>query len=211
MTRLDRRVLTAAVLVLFLLGASIDASAEEIWARPFAVHAMLGLGTPLGFGGLVVEYSPAPLVAVGLGIGLGYGTLNSDCREARGSGICSGPFADRVQVAVLSRLRVLRRGHKALFLGGGFNGGGYSWTELTTDQPAHKTADRAYWANAEIGLERRTRSGLSVAGFIGYSQMLNPGALVCVETISRPGHCPNSHRKDGDQLIYLGGSVGYAF
>jgi hypothetical protein len=184
-----------------------DASAA-VWNKRFALHAITGLGTPVGYLGVVAEYSPIPVISLGVGAGLGGGTETNEC-DARDIHVCSGPFKDRVQVAASAYVRPVRRGQVAMLIGGGFNAGGYSWDEFT-DQPSHKTTARAYWANIELGVERRSNAGLVVRGFIGYSQMLNPDSLECVQTGINPGHCEEEHQDDGDQLIYLGGSLGFA-
>jgi hypothetical protein len=101
-------------------------------------------------------------------------------------------------------------GH-AWTLGAGLSTGGYSWDEFTTDQPAHKSAARAHFANAEVGSEYRAASGLTARAFLGYARMLNPGALECIDTGANSDHCPKHHRGDGEGLIYLGSSVGFAF
>jgi len=207
-----------AIALALVLGAG-SAAAEEVppvpeasgWSRPFAVQGVVGFGTPVGYAGVMLEYSPHPVFVVSLGAGIGSGTANTDCLKSGYSGVCGGPFVDRLQLAAMGRLRVLRLRNSALTLGAGVSGGGYSWDEFTTDQPAHKSADRAYWANAEIGYEHRSRSGFSARGFLGFAGMLNPGALHCVDTGVNSDHCPTVHKNSGEWLSYMGGSVGWAF
>ena len=198
--------LTAAL----LLFAS-SAHARDRWDKPVAVHAILGLGTPVGYAGAMVEYSPHPVVAIGAGAGLGGGTENTDCLASGVAGVCDGPLSDRVQLAAMARFRVMRWEELAFTVGAGASGGGYSWDEFTTDEPAHKSADLAYWGNLELGVEYRAESGFTARGFSGFAHMLNPSALECIDTGINSDHCPNDHVHSGENVVYLGGSVGWAF
>jgi len=204
------RMLRATTLVVAVTLPALSARAD-VWSPRLGAQVTLGLGTPVGYAGIVGEWSPLPRVSVGAGIGLGGGTESSGCLPSGVVGVCSGPLRDRIQVAVLSRFRVVQRHHMAFFIGGGFSGGGYSWDELTTDEPAHKSADRAYWANFEIGVERRWESGVTFSAFAGYGRMLNPSALHCVDTGINDGHCQEAHASSGEQLPYVGLGTGYMF
>lgn len=184
---------------------------EEVWERHFAVMGIVGFGTPVGYSGLEVEYSPAPLLALSLGAGLGSGTESTDCLPSGHVGVCEGPLADRVQTAAMGRLRVLRNRNAALAFGAGASMGGYSWDELTTDAPAHKSSERAFWLNLEFGGEYRSLSGFSARGFAGYGRMLNPAALDCIDTGVNSGHCEADHQGDGEGVVYFGGGAGWAF
>ncbi len=195
---------------LALLLAAGTAQAQS-WEKPFAVQAVTGFGTPVGYAGLMLEYSPHPVFVASAGAGLGSGTENTDCLESGHVGVCEGPLSDRLQLAAMGRFRVLREGNGAMTLGAGVSGGGYSWDEFTTDEPAHKSADLAVWANMEIGGEYRAESGFSARGFAGYGRMLNPGELHCIDTGVNSDHCPNDHQDSGKGVVYFGGSAGWAF
>ncbi|MEZ4223428.1 MAG: hypothetical protein R3B13_20950 [Polyangiaceae bacterium] len=184
---------------------------DSAWEKHFAVLGIVGFGTPVGYAGLAVEYSPTPILALGVGAGLGSGTENTDCLASGHVGVCEGPLADRVQLAAMGRLRLLREQGGAVTIGGGFSTGGYSWDEFTTDAPAHKSAERAYWVNMELGGEFRGATGFSARGFAGYGRMLNPGALECVESGVNTGHCDEDHQGDGEGVVYFGGGFGWAF
>jgi hypothetical protein len=61
---------------------------------PLVLEAQFGLGAPLGFVGVALDYSPVPAIGINLGVGLGG----------------AGP-----QYALSTRLRVFRFGHRAHF------------------------------------------------------------------------------------------------
>jgi hypothetical protein len=184
------------------------------WQRKLAVTTVFGFGTPVGYYGLAFEVSPTPVFVASLGMGVGSGPLrhHDRCLPSGHVGVCTSPWYESLQYALLGRVRVVRTRDTAISFGGGPSTGGYHWTELTTDGPSHKTATRAYWMNVEASLEGRTAGGLSGRLFLGYAFMLNPGALGCVEgDASSSGHCLEKHRDDGKQLLYLGGAIGFAF
>ncbi len=190
-----------------------SASEPEVWNRSFALEAVAGLGTPVGYGGFFLDFAPAPVVVLSLGAGLGSGTETAHCERAT---VCNGPLQDRIQLAIHGRFRVLRsrpssRGGGAITLGVGTSSGGYSWDNFTIEASgaAHKSIDRAYWANADLGVEARWMTGLSVRAFFGYGRLLNPAGLNCVG--SELQRCRQEHSSDGQGLLYLGLGVGEAF
>jgi hypothetical protein len=191
-------------------STDLEPDAEpEVWSRLLAVYLTAGFGTPVGYGGLELEVSPHPVVAVAVGIGIGSGTATLCPWPGTATGVvCDGPFSDRVQYALMTRLRPLRGETVALLVGAGVSAGGYSWDELNTDGPTHKSADHAVWVNGEVGVEYRAPIGFEARGFAGFAHMLNPGTLECLDIRAR--HCEEDHQGDGEWLIYLGGSVGWA-
>lgn len=185
---------------------------SDVWSKTFAVAATLGLGTPVGYYGLSLEWAPHPAFVVSLGAGQGSGRLYAPrtCMPSGYAGVCGDDWTGRMQYSALARVRVWRSDHSAIALGAGPSMGGYSWTELTTDEPAHKSAARAWWWNVELSREWRAGWGASARVFVGYAWMLNPGDLLCVETGVNDGHCQAAHGGDGRSLLYLGGSLGWA-
>ena len=119
---------------------------------------VVGLGTPVGYLGLSFEVSPTPVFVASIGVGRGSGRLRDGraCLPSGHSGVCTDPWYETLQYAALGRVRVYRREDLAIALGAGLSTGAYHWSELTTDAPAHKSADRAYWLNLEESVERRT-------------------------------------------------------
>src|SRR5689334_23108627 len=72
--------------------------------RPLAFVGVMGLGTPVGLGGVMLEYAPAPELVL-----------------AAGAGLSQSP-----QWAVMPRLRLVVHPAVAFSLGGGVSGGGYT-------------------------------------------------------------------------------------
>jgi hypothetical protein len=146
-------------------------------------------------------------------MGSGPYCLAPDERPPRYDDVCAHWYRD-LQVAASGRLRVLRSKDSALELGAGLSAGGFTWVEFTLDAPAYKSAERAYWANLEIGYAFRTRSGFSARAFMGHASLLNPSALECISwgAGSRSySHCERDHEGDGQHLIYFGAGGGWAF
>lgn len=197
---------------------AFSASAEpenDVWSDRVAVMGQLGFGTPTGYYGVTLDYAPIPLLVASAGIGVGSGPycLAPDSQPKSYDAICSHWYKD-LQYAAGGRVRVLRLDHTALALGAGLSMGGYTWVEFTTDEPAYKSTERAYWANLEVSSEYRADSGFSVRAFVGSATMLNPSSLECVSWGAGSGsssHCLADHAGDGHRLIYLGVDLGWAF
>lgn len=146
---------------------------DPIWARlPWALETHLGLGTPVGALGTVIEYSPAPAVGIGVGAGIGSGPDN-------GSG---------VKGALALRLRPARGAHNALVVGAAYSVGGYEsgWFEPDTPvdygrpppRPIYST-QWAHFAQLELGWERRAESGFLLRLSLGFAWLLNVRDLQC--------------------------------
>lgn len=211
---MPRRVVPVLVVWAALLASPCLHAEPDVWAKPLAVMAEVGFGTPVGYYGLNVETAPVPGFVLSAGAGFGSGTYcKGDFVPPRYAGVCAS-FTRDLQVALLGRARVLRSGHDALSIGGGFSEGGYTWVELTTDEPAYKTSALAQWLDAEISWEHRAAGGFSTRLFTGYAWMLDPGRLECVSwgAGSTPhSHCVQDHAGDGERLLYLGAALGMAF
>jgi hypothetical protein len=192
--------------------AAADASEDETasdeeatrppdpWAtRPLLAELQFGIGTPIGLAGLVIDYSPVPILGLNAGVGLGPGG---------------------VEYAVASRLRVIRAGrrtHVALYLGGGLSGGAYNseyagpdiavdGSQGNFENPVpHYHFDTAFWTNLEAGVEIRFKSNLSLRPFAGAEYLLNPGDGTAVT--GQRGDVPAPL---GRWLPYLGLAIGYA-
>lgn len=146
-------------------------SLPDPWSeKPFVIEGELGLGTPVGFLGVALDYSPCPLIGLNLGVGLGTAGL---------------------QYAFTPRVRLFRAGKRtftAMYLGVGASAGrfyepGLSLTDfISVDgsqghpgaQPLRYRWDTAYWANFEIGVEVRRPSRLSLRPYAGLSVLVNP-------------------------------------
>jgi hypothetical protein len=196
-------------------SAQEEADAEEVWNRPITLSGQFGFGTPTGYYGVTLDYSPIPLLVATAGIGQGSGPYCKANDEAPASyrSTCSHWYRD-LQYAAGGRVRVIRIENYAAEFGAGVSTGGYTWVEFTTDEPAYKSTERAWWGNVEISLEHRASWGFTTRGFIGTGAMLNPSSLGCVSWGAGNGsysHCVADHAGDGHRLLYMGFDVGMAF
>jgi hypothetical protein len=170
-----------------------DADAEWI-ARPFALEAQLGLGTPLGIAGIAADYSVLPWVSVLAGAGWGMGG---------------------VQLSVGSRARLLRMGRSRLTLQLDYSIGGAALSSSAgVGGGAEIRAERAHWLDAAVGVERRMASGVLARMYFGYSFLLGMNDWRCVET--QQGVRTACSQRPADLLIgpgvfTFGLSAGYAF
>ena len=180
-----------ATLILVLAGlASGQAMAadgvSEFEARPTALYAQIGLGTPLGFLGVEAERTVTPVFSLSAGAGWGN----------------AGP-----QAAAMMRM-LLGGDRSKLVIGAGASGGKYTWDELCFDDGCAEKSGTVAWGNLEIGGEHRFRSGFALRYFGGYGHVL-AGNLACVG--ASYDHCVSFHAHDGYSLVYTGVAFGYAF
>ena len=148
--------------------------------HPLSVNATFGFGTPVGLAGVVVEYSPLPMLALGLG---------------------AGTNIDGLQLAALGRLRPLywetpERAF-AIALTAAVAEGPYSSEDdlaaftgglMGLPNTHYAWLDHALWFQPELQFEYETRSHfhLAVTG-IGFAFLLNGGAAQCKELPMNPG------------------------
>lgn len=163
--------LSSAVFVL-LLSSSAFARSPAWTDRRLVLEGVAGFGTPVGVIGAIARLDPIPYVSVGGGIGTSIG-------GAEYAGILLG----RLPVDAGPKWLV------ALTLGGSYSvGGAYHynpnpscWIEDCRDRwvhSAYEVAD-AHWVSAELGMELRSRSGLSLRGFAGLAKLTNPSSVTC--------------------------------
>jgi len=158
---------------------------NEPWV---SVSATFGIATPLGEAGLELDAHLTDWLSVSAGVGLG----------------ASGP-----QLAAMPRLSMPINKAARVYFGVGASEGRYTWNELTFDEPAKKSWDRAYWLNGELGFERRMADGTSAwttRVFAGVGKVLNDQDFTCNDE-----HCMVDHQGDGASQKYVGMSIGYAF
>jgi len=172
-------------------GVSDDAGAERSrFARPaLALH--LGLGEPVGWAGLELDWA-----------------FGSRFSLAGGAGV--GGYGDP-QVAVTARVRAAGR-RWAAGLGAGSSLGPHTWKEVvfwrdSESELPKKEWDLAFWLNAEGFVELRTHAGFLWRTTLGYGYLLNTSDGTCVVDID---HCNTEHKDDGSS-IYLGFAFGYVF
>jgi hypothetical protein len=178
-------------------GAAEDAPEEpptpDPWGSlPLVLEAQFGLGAPLGFAGVALDYSPVPAIGINLGVGLG----------------AAGP-----QYALSTRLRVFRFGHGAHFapyVGAGASAGAYNqndWLNFVGGDPPTTAFhwNTAYWMNFETGMEMRFGQHFELRPHVGVSFLLNPSA-------GSPGQDNSPPVEPIDSWsLYAGIAIGYAF
>lgn len=148
--------------------------------RSIDVVALGGVGTPLGFGGLALDWSPSRFFAVYAGTGLS----------------AHGP-----QSALLARVRVPIDDRFAIAVGAGPSYGRYESTSATTQ----RTWSLATWMNAEVSLEHRDSSPVHVRIYAGLGGLLDPAAATCTGAASA---CAAA--RGGTVIGYAGVALGFS-
>jgi len=168
-------------LVLVALAATV-AEADPV---ELGVNAHVGLGTPIGVGGLGVE---ANLPHARLEVGIGYALTGS------------------VQYAI-GVTGLLGPARRQLGLGLGASMGGYVWGEIQgvecDEFCDERTWDRAYWVNGQVEYRMRIGESWHVAPYAGMSVMLNSDDFTCTaveSTCMEPGK--------GKRLVFVGAMLG---
>jgi hypothetical protein len=139
--------------------------------RRFAVHGIVGFGSPVGTLGADFEYNPLSRVALGVGAGTG---------------------GDRFEMAVVTRLRpvMFERPKRAQAITLGVAG---SWASrmsypgfspsldgsASRVPPIHADIEPAYWIHTDVGYELRVRNGFSMFVSLGLAWLINQGDATC--------------------------------
>jgi hypothetical protein len=179
--------------------ARAEEPADSPWNRKFSLDAMAGLGTPVGFGGVVVGVTPVPWFTI----------------EVGGGASGSGP-----QGALMLRARQ-PEGEVRVGFAAGASVGPYQSTktiDLFDTSLNRFTWDVAVWLNAELSIEKRWATGLEVRGFLGAGAVMNsPNSCVHHDAEAGTGEdhpCDSGTSADGlftTVVPYIGVAVGYAF
>jgi hypothetical protein len=186
------RLAVAAFTLVALAAASAAADDRDVSAfeaRPIAVYAVMGLGTPVGLMGAELERTLEPHWTISAGAGWGLSGF-------QGSAMTHFLFGDSTR----SRFVV----------GAGISGGRYIWREsclVDCDDPAEKTGN-VMWANLEVGGEHRFFGGFAIRYFAGYGHVV-AGDLVCSSDAS--SGCAAMSRETGRDILYSGVALGGAF
>jgi hypothetical protein len=178
------------------LTAATGATAEDdditaFQAKPTAVYAVLGFGTPVGLMGAEVERTLEPHWTISAGAGLG---------------------ATGFQGSAMTHLLIGEGRRSRLAVGAGISGGKYVWKEwwcIDCDGLPQKTGS-VMWGNLEIGGEHRFFSGFALRYFGGYGHVV-AGDLVCEAPSPTSTACANLSRETGRDIIYTGVALGGAF
>lgn len=184
---MPRRLSRLAVLVSGLILPAVRAAAADepslFTQHPTTVYAQLGLGTPLGWGGVELEQTVTSFLALSAGAGMGF----------------AGP-----QVAFMPRLRLGNRDSAGVF-GIGVSYGNYRRTETCLFDCAPTYFDgKVAWANIEGGVEHRWNAGLTLRVFVGLGHVV-AGQLSCT------GDSCTTYREQVRTLPYVGAALGWSF
>lgn len=148
--------------------------------RRATLEGHLGLGTPVGTAGLMLDCSIVPQLSLAAGAGFGSGPNNA------------------LHAAIAMRARpVLAPGdHDTAVLEVAFSTGGYQRFEAGTigppadgfagTAPAGPSATWAHFIQFAAGWEHRTDKGVLMRLDGGIAAMLNPGALRCLSSYCAP-------------------------
>jgi hypothetical protein len=184
------------VLVLALAGEAGAASnlpGTPAPGRERAARLSVGLGTPIGFGGVELEFAPRRSFGLAAGIGRGFAGPNGAV-SARGRWWLGDSFS--------------------LGAGVGLSAGSYRWEEgqirpVDCGDLCAAKEGVPVWFNLEVAAELRVVTALSIRLFAGVGFMTTPGAMTCV---SARDHCEDLHQNDGEgPLPYVGLAMGRVF
>ena len=160
--------------------------------RPGALYLHGGLGTPLGFVGVQLEYNVWQ--HLGLAVGGGYSTDGPQGALE----VAARPFVwRRHAIVVLPGVSVGRFDGRAIEMPGG-EGPGSAVVKYRVEL--------AVWFNGGVGYEFRRDSGFSLRAYMGYAVLLNPGDVRCYSSLAPLSPCEK-------RLVipYFGAAVGRAF
>ena len=184
MPRGRTEIVVAVALLLLPRTAAASDPPTLFEERPTTVYAQLGLGTPLGWGGVEWERVLTRYLTLSSGVGMGF----------------AGP-----QAAVMPRLLLGNR-HSAAFLGAGLSYGHYRRDDSCLFDCAPATFQGTVaWANFESGAEHRWESGLALRVFVGFAHIV-AGDLAC----SGSELC-SWDKEDVRRLVYIGTALGWSF
>lgn len=171
-----------------LMSSTANAEPDAFVERPLALTAQAGVGTPLGFYGIAADLALRSDVSIEAGVGRGLvGT----------------------QVSAQVRARVVPLGANWLALGAGLSEGHYEHRDPFYGIEYMPTVvDRAYWANVELSIERRTLQGFDVRVYAGAGAVFAGERQRCSDNDAGTVPCSGSAR--GLWAPYIGLSVGYA-
>ncbi len=180
---MPHRLFTVIALTLAASGSAHadDDTVSSYEARAAAVALHGGIATPLGFGGVSLQFSPLAAVAVEVGLGFGF---------------------TGVQLAGDLHFR-LPLGNFAPFVS---LGASVSTGKLDQDIGAEGygvVMDNPVWLNAMVGLEYRWSGGVELRLYGGYGKVV--GYASC-----KPGYQDSDARCE-DGYPGLGLALGYAF
>jgi hypothetical protein len=172
-----------------------------------ALEAHLGVATPTGTLGAVLDVSASRWISFGCGAGTDF---------------------EGLQVACMVRPRFAFHPNKAIYAGVGGAMGPHAQSQLSSlgalaiavaplasnseSEPrrAEYFWDRAYWVTSEVGYEGRLTSGMTFRGYLGLRWMQNFADYEYVED-DRPNVAQTEAGAPHASMLYAGAAIGYAF
>ncbi len=189
-------------------SASAATPDDDAWqSHPVALEAHLGIATPVGAIGMMLDVAPVSWLSLSCGFGVSTGGVQTACmgrprlviRRSMGVHVGAGASMGAHEQNDLGSYGVFGVPLAFLF------GGGESPPDYTT-----YTWERTYWTNFEGGFEKRWDDGFALRGYIGLAHMLN--------FEDREYHLDDDPEAFGhpfddpkQNLIYAGATAGYAF
>jgi hypothetical protein len=152
----------ALLFTVVAVWATAPAAQASDLHRTTAAYVIVGLGSPVGIGGLEIVHQFDTTFEVTAGVGSGLGAA----RAHNGSPL---------QWAVMPRLRLGDTWRNGLTLGAGMSGGNYGdvsfkvCDDYCDPEPGSYPVHYVVWANFEIGGEHRLRGGFAFRYFAGYA------------------------------------------
>lgn len=144
------------------------ADAVDLFAtRQWTFEGHLGIATPVGSLGGIVEYAPLPFLGFGAGAGLGSGPVDGN----------------HFHGALVGRARPIRGTMNALVIEGAYSFGGFAHFEIFTgDAPNDWSvagANWTHWAQTDLGWEHRWDRGLLLRLSLGAAWLLDRSDVTC--------------------------------
>jgi len=176
-----------AALVMLFTARSARASEATLHessafaARPLAIEAELGLGTPLGLYGVALDYAPMPWLSLNAGVG----------KAAVGG----------TQVGFMPRLRQVS-GDVGLAVGFGVSTGSTQSPVVCFWGCGQRTWEDVVWMNPELSLDVRSKTGFVFRMFGGAQIPVSRGRCV--------SGCYDQSAPYTDTRPYLGVALGAA-
>jgi hypothetical protein len=190
-----------ALCFVWTLFVPIAVAADEpsAWrTRQWALEGHLGFGTPVGYFGAVLDYSPLEVLSVNAGIGMGSGRGHGTLHIAGGVRVRLGPL-----------------GTAQLYLATEYSTGGFSsFNPVPQVHGSSETvvfASRLHWLQPSVGVEWRSRTGLAGRLYCGAGFMLNPGDRQCLFIVDGEDIPCGEDVMGASGIGFLGGALGYAF
>jgi hypothetical protein len=172
---------------------------------PWALELHAGLGTPVGYLGVALDYSPLRWLSIDAGVGIGSGREGGSAHAALGA-----------------RARLLRLGERRIYAGVDYSTGGWVATSLDPVgglAPRHGGSEdsrvvyakRLHWVQPAVGIEQRFASGALLRLYAGMAVLMNPDGLRCEWRSGARCEVDREDRQIHRTFPFVGGAFGASF